>query len=340
MSADVVELTGRTEQVVAYSAREVDALFGVGAEALAIYFWLRWWMDYGTGLVGVKRSISREMIRTHLEEEIERGKGRQLKKPLSLDQVDRRLKRLVARGLLVRRGSELVVYHMPLASTRNVRQFHSRDNAATSEAPLTANAGAGLRAIAASPESANPRHIRVQGLLSTLQTSSTESEFSKPAVDKSDDDDVVDEVKPMPKPKPRPANVLDAMLAALSEASIETNGNTAPVTRWIESGRGLDQLKQAIVKAKAQRAKAGSVVPIPIGYISTIVMGMHPASTKAKAKASAGMSHWRSSSTAIRAKAREMGISEILDQKTGKPETLVQMANRMAVLLGEGGDHG
>lgn len=68
-------------QVIAITADELDALYGISPLAFQVYVLLRTWMDYRTGKTGQSRPVSLAMLRAYCETHTPRGKGVQITAP-------------------------------------------------------------------------------------------------------------------------------------------------------------------------------------------------------------------------------------------------------------------
>ena len=110
---------------------ELDALYGAGPLAFTLYVWLRSWMDFDSGLVGLSRPISLGMLGAYGERHISRGSGQQIKRPTPKE-VRMALEVLVSGGLLVRSSNpESLVFRMPLASVGKVRPKQTGQSSGT-----------------------------------------------------------------------------------------------------------------------------------------------------------------------------------------------------------------
>jgi hypothetical protein len=240
---------------------ELDALHGTGPLGIALYVLLRAAMDFRTGYVGRTTTISRNGLRMRLERETTRGKGVQVVSQASLDQIDRMLAVLVDKGLLKKEsGGEVLVFRMLLARTGNVRQFQTRDNAATVPAtskPLPDGPLPGEPARGFSP---NPRHIRDQGSKPSTQAAST-GERRVDAVDKSA---AAGEISTM-------GTSTSKLVDVLRTEGVQVQAKSPTVARWVRQGVTVALLKGAISKARQRREEAGSAAPINVPLIDTIV---------------------------------------------------------------------
>ena len=92
---------------------ELSAMEGQPHTITVVYIYLRRFMDYATGIVGIKRGVSYQSISEALY--IEPEKGVKYAK-ISKDAIRRILKRLERIGLLVRKGSaDFLIFFMPLS---------------------------------------------------------------------------------------------------------------------------------------------------------------------------------------------------------------------------------
>lgn len=120
---------------------EYSALFEdrhISDRERSLYLYLRWHMDYDTGIVGAVRKISYQAIRENLEHKPERGS----KEPhtyLTKDQVKRLLRKLERYGwiepLHSKQPGEHMVFRLVLASAGLVRPNEERHMSATGGAP-------------------------------------------------------------------------------------------------------------------------------------------------------------------------------------------------------------
>jgi hypothetical protein len=342
VSADVVELAQSSPRGAAFllTPDEMSVLFGVGPLAMSLYVWLRSWMDFRTGLVGVTRSLSREMLATYTGTEVPRGNGTQQLRP-TVKQVRVALQGLERVGLLRRRDTNLLVFSMPRARIGQVRPFQTGPSEGRDEGRATASIGAALREVGESENEPNRANNSSQVVLLSTQQAASQVPPVVDAVDKSIADaaapDAATPEKPAPRRKAQPQTIED-LLASHAVTKIDS----AVVARWIADGYRADHVLTAIGKAKALRIKAGSDVPIPLGLINTILSDIKlPRATKAKSKASAGNPRWDDNSATIRQKARELGMSEGINHETKQLETWGVFVERIrARVAQEGGDHG
>lgn len=70
-----------------------------------VYMYLRWHMDYGTGIVGVRRGISYQALREHLERRPDRGSRWGIKE-VSKSFVREQIRWLIGKGYLERHGGD------------------------------------------------------------------------------------------------------------------------------------------------------------------------------------------------------------------------------------------
>lgn len=120
---------------------EYSALFEdrhISDRERSLYLYLRWHMDYDTGIVGAARKISYQAIRENLEHKPERGS----KEPpvyLTKDQVKRLLRKLERYGwiepLHSKRPGECMVFRLVLATAGLLRPNEERHMSATVGAP-------------------------------------------------------------------------------------------------------------------------------------------------------------------------------------------------------------
>jgi len=109
-----------TQQVIAITAEEIDALHGMGPLTFQAYMLLRTWMDYGTGITGRSRPISLAMLRAYCETHTPRGAGVQITAP-SEKEVRTALARLQRAGLLRRLSGDRLAFRLPLAAVASAR---------------------------------------------------------------------------------------------------------------------------------------------------------------------------------------------------------------------------
>lgn len=129
---------------------ELEAMEGVSPEARCAYLWLRWRMDWRTGLVGRATKISHYAIGVWLDYEVPKGAGTQLVRladtPARIKEAGRRLCEQLERvGLLVKRvGCAVMTFFCPMASlSASVRPNQTgRERAA--QLPTERAAAAGL----------------------------------------------------------------------------------------------------------------------------------------------------------------------------------------------------
>ncbi|EKE79456.1 hypothetical protein [Idiomarina xiamenensis] len=121
--------------------KEYAALFEdshISDRERTLYLYLRMHMDYGTGIVGLKRKISYQAIREHLEYKPERGSKAQASSPTK-DQIKRLLQKLERYGwiepLHTKRIGESMIFRLVLASTGAIRPNEERHMSATEALP-------------------------------------------------------------------------------------------------------------------------------------------------------------------------------------------------------------
>ena len=106
-------------QLTTFTNAEFEALYELHHVDYVVYIWLRKYMDYGTGIVGVSRGISRQMLleRTYVPET--RGRGRQ---SMTVSALRESIGRLIGRGLLGHYGNgQRLIFRMPMAYTGKFR---------------------------------------------------------------------------------------------------------------------------------------------------------------------------------------------------------------------------
>lgn len=174
-------------RLIALTEAELDALYGAGPLAVALYLELRRLMDYRTGEVGRSTPISLAGLARATETHITRGKGFEIRQP-SEKEIRTALDRLAARaGLLRRLAGDRLAFRLVLALTARARPAHTGQGEGTdsSTQPGTADT-APLQAMQAEPGTPNetstePNRAHIDG-----QEIQKPAAARPPAVDKSD----------------------------------------------------------------------------------------------------------------------------------------------------------
>ena len=124
--------------------KEYQVLFAdshISDRERSLYLYLRWHMDYDTAIVGIKRKISYQAIREHLEFNPERGSRETPYSPTN-DQIKRLLRKLEKYGWIERLHTKKLVDYMAFrlvyASAESLRSNEERQMSATGAAPLSA----------------------------------------------------------------------------------------------------------------------------------------------------------------------------------------------------------
>lgn len=124
--------------------KEYQALFAdshISDRERSLYLYLRWHMDYDTAIVGVKRRISYQAIREHLEFNPERGSREKPYSPTN-DQIKRLLRKLEKYGWIERQHNnhliENMVFRLVFASSESLYPNEERQGSAMRGAPLSA----------------------------------------------------------------------------------------------------------------------------------------------------------------------------------------------------------
>lgn len=128
--------------------QECRALFAdshISDRERSLYLYLRWHMDFTSGVVGAKRRISYQGIREHLEFRPERGSREPISIPTK-DQIKRALRKLERYGWIERMHEsapgENMVFRLPLATVGKVRPNEESHMSATEAPPQSAPHGA------------------------------------------------------------------------------------------------------------------------------------------------------------------------------------------------------
>lgn len=360
MSAQHVVDIGRAREARKRSAflvspEEMDALHGAGPLACWVYVCLRSWMDFETGLVGLTRALSREMLCTYAETHTPRGSGTQVSRP-SLKEIRGAIEALVRHHLLVRKGGDLLVFSMPMARTGNVRSLQTGPSEGRIQGRPLASVGAGLRGgevVDNLPYRANNRE---SDCLSTQQAAVVhvpEVAATQPDAAAAASNDELTEAKP-PMREPTQQELerdarqvqVDELEDVLTKHDIRFTAPDKRIDSWVVRGIEAKHVLAAIGKAKARRAKEQSTQAIWIGFIDLLLNSdIKPArkpkasSTAAGEKQPSGSQGWRSDSASIRRKARELGMTEqlVADGNKQRMETIHELAERVAQRLQEGG---
>lgn len=125
-----------------WSEEENEALQGLSWLAQVIYLRaLRWHMDYATGVVGLTRGISYQMLREVAYVEPVPGAHSAGTGDVTISAIRNALKQLEKRGLIARRSKDRrLVFFLPMASTDNSAQKRS-DRGATEERQTSSDRG-------------------------------------------------------------------------------------------------------------------------------------------------------------------------------------------------------
>lgn len=227
-----------TDQVFTLTMTELEKLHGTGALPIAIYCHLRAWMDYASGTVGRTRTLSLGMLAAYCESHTPRGQGTQIEQP-SQKAIRTSLERLQRNGLLRRLAGDNLHFALPLALTASVRPNQTRHSVGTvsdtTPGTVTANTDAGFKpvpvTVSATPTAPNPAHIRFTENLSSTST----------------------------------------LAEVIHSQGISTTGKEAIIDRWTQQGITSQQVKSAVNKARAVRAAEGSLQPLNVGLIDSIL---------------------------------------------------------------------
>lgn len=145
-----------TDKIFVISAAEMERLHGPGPLACTIYFWLRTWMDYGTGQVGRRRPVSLGMLRAYTETHTPKGSGTQIEQA-SERGIRTAIARLERAGLLQRLPGDTLAFKMPLALTSaSARPFQTRHEPDTN-LPTEPDTAEATQAKALTPETGTRR---------------------------------------------------------------------------------------------------------------------------------------------------------------------------------------
>lgn len=228
-----------SEQVFIITASEMERLHGAGPLAGFTYLHLRHWMDYESATVGRKRPISLAMLAAYTETHTPRGAGMQILQA-SEKNIRTALDRLQRTGLLRRLGGERLAFSLPLAVRASARPNQTRHVAGTAD-----HGGAGTDV---------PSRIKD----ATVETGTI----------------------PAPSTAPNPAHIRNhvnlssstcAVIDFLKGQDIRTSGKESVIAEWVAAGLGIDQVRDAVLSARANREAEGSSQPINIGLLAAIL---------------------------------------------------------------------
>lgn len=300
---------------IVLSDMELDAMDGLSHLACTMYVRMRRWMDFGSGMVGQSRRISREMLRTYLEVSTARGAGAQVEKP-TLAQVRTALDALVRAGLLERRGDgEVLVFLMPLAITGEVREFHTppSDNRVLSTEPHRPKP-APHQGLEGEPNRVFPgghrsmtTHIGDPSKASTSQpsvpsTAPTTHARGEREIRSAGGLRAVGNVVAFVTPGAAPE--LDSVVAAqLSELlGKQFHPMQREVREIAERGPTEDELSAAVARCKALRQAENSTQPIGLRFVRATLVGIQLAGRVTPPPG------WRKDSAAATSYARALGM--------------------------------
>lgn len=308
---------------------ENELLAGLPFIAQVLYLrGLRMWMDRATGLVGVRRGISWQMLMEVLY--IEPHSGLKDSGTPDRSKVRRALEWLVKAGLVERRGNDdAIIFYLPQARRDENAQKHpdpiptpSRplqaepvDNCAKS---LTDNDENGVidnatRTCRKSARFSQP-DIPHKSIINTeILTSSSSNVTIVGSVDNS-------LLLPGGKPVSRPVQI--AVLVRQWEAGqsriAALTGSHPKVMAWAEAGVTDDQLADAYSAAVADRNAKGDSRPISAGFLDVFVSRVlnPPVVAQGAAAGLAGgrQGPWHQSWQGIVAKAAELGLQQGKDE--------------------------
>lgn len=279
------------EQTVLICQQELECLNGTGPLATSVYLWLRSWADWQTGVVGISRRISLQMIATYCEQHIPKGAGTQILRPTEKD-VRMAVQALVRAELVSRKRTEKLVFLLPKAPTAQDRPKQTgRVLGTVLEPELGTEPGANRAGVSPlydagfsqpdSPEpgtepganragrkSPNRAHFSNQSKPSTLTTVvtplTTVVDCPEP---KSSESGLAEKADPLAKVIGiDPAAV--AVARVLSEAmGARFNAMHPEVMRIAELHPTPEQVDKAVARARGIRASEGSIQPLNLAFV-------------------------------------------------------------------------
>jgi hypothetical protein len=309
---------------------EDELLAGLPLIAQVLYLrGLRMWMDRATGLVGVRRGISWQMLMEVLYVEPHSGlsdTGTPDKK-----KVRRALEWLVKAGLVERRGNvDAIVFYLPQARRDENGQKQPTPNPVLSHPNQPAPVDKCGKSLIDSSENAvldgATRHcpdsarfsqpdIPHKSIINTevLTSSSSKISSSVAPVDNS-------LLLPGGKPVSRPVQI--AVLVRKWEAEhsriAALTGSHPKVLAWAEAGLTDDQLADAYSAAVADRDAKKDTRPISAGFLDVFIAKVlnPPVAVQGVGSGSAGgrQGPWHQSWQGICAKAAELGLQQGKDE--------------------------
>lgn len=252
------------EQTVLICQQELECLNGTGPLATSVYLWLRSWADWQTGVVGLSRRISLQMIATYCEQHIPKGSGTQILRPTEKD-VRMAVQALSRAELVSRKRTEKLVFLLPKAPTAQARPKQTGRVLGTVLEPELGTEPGANRAGRKSP---NRAHFSNQSKPSTLTTVvtplTTVVDCPEP---KSSESGLAEKADPLAKVIGiDPAAV--AVARVLSEAmGARFNAMHPEVMRIAELHPTTEQVEKAVARARGIRASEGSIQPLNLAFV-------------------------------------------------------------------------
>ena len=315
-----------TEQTVLICQEELERLNGAGPLATSVYLWLRSWADWQTGVVGISRRISLQMIAAYCEQHVPKGAGIQILRPSEKD-VRMAVQALVRAELVSRKRTEKLVFLLPKAPTAQVRSKQTGRVPGTvleaepgtepgayragvsslSDAgfcqPATHEPGTEPGANRARSKQPNRAHFSNQSKPSTLTTVVTPLTTVVDCPDTlSNDCGLAEKSNPL-------ANVIGidpavvAVARTLSEAiGTRFNALHPEVMRIAELHPTPDQIGQAVSRARKIRTDEGSHQPLNLAFVRSNLSAVMLAG---RVRAPFG---WGSDLTVAQQYARQLGL--------------------------------
>ncbi len=270
-------------QLMVMSSDELEALYELHHVDYVLYLWLRLYMDYATGVVGLSRGISRQMLLERCYVPAEQGRGAQ---SVSVSALRMALGRLERRGLLARiGGGEKLVFRMPIAQSallRSKKQRPNYDRTTTGQAQPDQQPSLGESPCGFTDDSCpeqRPNHDRPSD--SEEQPTSgiryqENNQSSSPSTKSSaracvgggvGDDDSIPDVPTQPQQWMQWFN--ERYQTGYSPVSLRDRKQLWPVfNRWIQAGLSLRHVEDAV--RRAQDGASEPIVSLPL-YVDRVI---------------------------------------------------------------------
>lgn len=316
------------------TAAELNALRGSGPLGISAYLWLRACMDLASGIVGLARSISYQMLLEDTETHVPRGQGCQIVK-VTLKELRCALDRLERAGLIRRVGNrEKLVFKLPMSKTLPLAQneqgtvradrdgsgkgIEQGSNPGREQGIAEANDGAEFRPEHGTEHGTEPGMEQgtsqgrgktgEQGIHQRSGIKASTSQAAYTAVNGVGVEDAAAALRSAKRVdrEAEPDEDLSRRAVALAVAVRQMGGNVTAsdpkVRQWAAQAVTEAQIAEAMRRAKARREEEGSAQAIGAGFLDALLRDvLNPPKPKAPP--------WWASVSAMEAKAREVGIA-------------------------------